>query len=311
MSPVLTGFKQLQNACKLLTYSVVIALPLAFSTSVLAQLSTAPTMTVSQAGDVAQDSINQKLFGQWEIQDNSFPFKMNLMFTPAGEFYLIVNEAGRSGAFPMKYKINTSPKPMHLDITLPDAKEPVETIFEFTADGQLRVQLNNTDPGKPRPKNFDAQVSVFKKISETTTLPENVEVAPVGNNQASTPESEAKQTIGAMSRVQQAYYLEYSRFAKTLNELQIGIKPETENYRYRIIPQGNGKKSVVQTATAKKPGLPSYTGFIYIQKDAAGEELPYALICETNQPSTKPPATPKIPSNTSQEAKCPVGSSPL
>ncbi|HLO89317.1 MAG TPA: type IV pilin-like G/H family protein [Nostocaceae cyanobacterium] len=310
MSQIFPGFNKLQIACRLLTYSVVVALPLTFNIGVLAQPSTFPNSSVSQSTDTSQDPIGQKLFGQWEIQDTSLPTKINLLFTPEGNFFLILGQAGRSGAYPLKYRINSTPKPMHLDVILPDTKEPVETIFDFTADGQLRLQLNNTDPGKPRPKNFGADVSVFKKISDSTTLPENVEVVPTEEKKTSVPESEARNYIGTMNRANQAYYLEYGKFARTLNELQIGIKPETENYRYRIIPQGNSKGSVVSTATAKKPGLKSYTGFVYVKK-VKGEDLTYAIVCETNQASTKAPVVPKIPRNPNQEAICPAGSTSL
>jgi hypothetical protein len=299
MPQIFPGFHKLQIACRLLSYAVVAALPLTFNLNVLAQSTVNPDPSVSQPTDTSQDPIGQKLFGQWEIQDSSLPTKINLLFTPEGNFYLILGQGNRFGAYPLKYRINSTPKPMHLNVILPDAKEPVETIFDFTADGQLRVQLNGTDPGKPRPKDFGADA-----------LPENVEVVPTDDQASSDPQTEAKNYVGAMNRANQAFYLENERFAKTLDELQIGIKPETENYRYRIIPQGNSKGSVVSTATAKKPGLKSYTGFVYTKK-LDDETITIALVCESNQASTRAPIAPKLPRTPNQEVQCPAGSTSL
>jgi hypothetical protein len=315
MAQIFSGFNKLHIAGKLLACGVIVALPLTFNIGVLAQPAGESTPSVSQPADASTDPIGQKLFGQWEMQDNSFPTKLNLLFTPEGNFFLILSQRGKSGAYPLKYRINPTPQPMHLDVILPDAKEPVETIFEFTADGQLRLQLNGTDPGKPRPKDFGTDVSLFKKISDSTTLPENVEVIstePAKPTESNSPQAEAKSNIGTVNRAQQAFFLEYAKFAKTLNELQVGIKSETENYSYRIIPQRTKSPSVAVTATAKKPGLKSFTGFVYTTKAAGTDELlSLAIACETNQASRKAPAVPQIPRSSSQQAKCPAGSTSL
>ena len=66
-----------------------------------------------------------------------------------------------------------------------------------------------------------------------------------------------------------------------------------------------GSQSVISTAAAKNPQLNSYTGIVYVIK-VKGES--FAAICETDQPSPKPPLAPKLTNQESQPVQCPVGS---
>ncbi|BAZ31664.1 hypothetical protein NIES4074_41370 [Cylindrospermum sp. NIES-4074] len=290
--------------------SVFISLLMTLDTTVLAQPATAPTPSPSQPAKPT-NPISQKLLGQWKAQEPSDPTNLSLIFTPEGKFFLLLPNLDKFVAAEFKYRINPTPQPMHLDVTIPGNPQPVLTIFEFTADGQLRLQLNETDPGKPRPKAFSSTATLFKKVSDSTTLPENTQLtnSDSGDSTRKGTEADAKQIIGAMNRAQQAYYLEYGKFATTINELQIGIKPETENYRYRIVPQGKGNQSIINTATAKKPDLKSYTGIVFVRKVKGQDyDVTNAAICETVKPSTIAPSKPKIPTQESQPVQCPVGS---
>lgn len=122
-------------------------------------------------------------------------------------------------------------------------------------------------------------------------------------------QAEAKQNVSAMVRAQQAYYLEKGRFSKSLEDLGVGIKPETVNYRYQIVPQA-GTKSVMTTAQAKSSTLKSYTGAVFaIQKH--GELLAIAGICETTSATTIPPAMPTLNASRVNSVKCPPGSKSL
>ena len=314
MSKILLSFAKLPIASKLLTSSVFVALLVTLDATVLAQPSTAPIPTKSQPSQ-QKNSVAQQLLGQWQAKDPISSSSLNFLFAPEGKLFVYILNSNNSGAAELKYRINPIPKPMHLDVTIPGKKEPVLTILELTADGQLRLQLEGTNPGEPRPTAFSSEVSLFQKISDSTTLPDNIKLSnPNGSepesNQATKPATaEAKQFIGTINRAQQAYYLENGKFSPTLQQLEIGIKPETENYRYRILNQGKQTQSkiAVSTATAKKPELRSYTGVAFIKK-VQGELLTQTAICETDKPSTTPPVTPKIPIKESQAFVCPRGS---
>jgi hypothetical protein len=104
-----------------------------------------------------------------------------------------------------------------------------------------------------------------------------------------------------MNRAQQAYYLENDKFATNIEDLGIGIKPETENYRYQDCASRQSTQSVMMTAQAKRPELRSYTGAVFVVKDN-NEDLTVAGICETDEPSSTPPAMPTAPRQASSNS---------
>jgi len=123
---------------------------------------------------------------------------------------------------------------------------------------------------------------------------------------AKAKQSEAQKYVGAMNRVQQAFYLEKSKFATTIEELGVVIKSETQNYRYQIIPQADGK-SVMITGTAKTPDLKNYAGLVFIVKDTkTADSITVPILCEAQQSST-PPIMPTAPTDSSQTIPCPSG----
>lgn len=73
------------------------------------------------------------------------------------------------------YRINSTTQPMQMDL-VPARDRPALTIFEFTADGKLRLHLEGVNPGAERPKAFSANAYLFDRVSDNTTLPENTQV---------------------------------------------------------------------------------------------------------------------------------------
>lgn len=136
----------------------------------IAPSSAQPTPT-PESNQVQQ--IQQKLLGQWEHKDVAQNIALTFVFAPDGKFFILSQPDGNKQrqAVQMRYTMNSIPKPMHLDISLPNQDKPVQTIFEFTADGKMRMQLEGTDPGKPRPDKFANDGSIFERISDSTDLP--------------------------------------------------------------------------------------------------------------------------------------------
>ncbi len=314
MIKIVPHFHKFQIAGKLLTSSILVSSLIGINTSVLAQPTTAPTSSPSTLNQ-STDPIIQKLWGQWEaINVPSKSPKFNFIFTPEGKLLLISYDTSNPSAIAFKYSIDSKPKPQHLDVTIAKEPKPVQTIFEFTTDGQLRVQLENTAPGNSRPTAFAANATLFKKVSDSTALPDKVELFdPFSqSNPIKELQAEGKNYIGSMNRGQQAYYLEFGKFAKTLDQLQLGIKSETDSYSYQILPQRPATKSIIHTATAKKPGLKSYTAIVFVKKDGSAKEtVTYAEICETDKPTTKAPVVKKFPTQKSPVFQCPPGSHSL
>lgn len=295
MYPNLLKINKRQITLQLLTNSIIIGLLATLNTTVLAQDQITPLPRQSQPANAT--NVNQKLLGQWKAKDASSSETLIFIFTPEGKLFSLPSNSNTPVALEFQYRINPTLKPMQLDVTIPSSAEPVLTIFEFIADGKMRLQLHGTNPGNTRPKAFSANAMIFEKVSDATILPKNVQVFNgEPENQASSQTAvEGKQIITAMNRAQQAYYLENNKFATTIEQL-VATKPETENYQYKILPQGKSTSSVMMTATAKSPESKSYTGAVFVTK-VNKENLTIAGICETNNPSKIPPVMLKfIPS---------------
>lgn len=149
----------------------------------------------------------------------------------------------------------------------------------------------------------------LEKVSDRTSLPPGTKVvalADIAKNQANkAQESEGKTYVGAMNRANQAYFLENNKFATKIEELELGIKPETENYIYKVVPQSGNTKSVMNIAQAKSEQLKSYVGLVYLT-EVNGETITFAKLCETNQALSKPPQMPRI-AKKSEQIECPSG----
>jgi Tfp pilus assembly protein PilE len=123
-------------------------------------------------------------------------------------------------------------------------------------------------------------------------------------------QAEAKTYISSMNRAQQAYRLDHPKFANSIKELEIGVRSETENYLYRIVPQSDTSKSVIMTAQAKKPNLKSYTGAVFMLKKGKDETM-LAGVCESDRATLIPPAFPTPPKSDQEGVLCPPGSKRL
>lgn len=115
--------------------------------------------------------------------------------------------------------------------------------------------------------------------------------------------AEGKSNLGALSRAQQAYYLESQEFAPTIEDLGLGVNPETENFSYEVDTVEGDR--VYLTATAKNPEVSSVGALVFI--DESGEEATtQSILCVTDEPAQSPP---EIPTLADGEAECASGSS--
>lgn len=117
-------------------------------------------------------------------------------------------------------------------------------------------------------------------------------------------ESEAKTYIGSINRGQQAFRLENSGFAETIDEIGLGISSESDHYKYEITISDDDMTAA--TATAKTGGIRSVTGAVFIVNDAEGYATTTAILCQGNRPSKSAPSLPSVEEG---ELKCAPGSS--
>jgi len=128
-------------------------------------------------------------------------------------------------------------------------------------------------------------------------LNEATEIFKEEANQAK--QSEAKQSLSFMSRVQQAFYVENSFFASRIEDLGLGLQLETENYSYSII-EIDKKQLVQMVALSKKDELRTYTAIVGLQ-GTSGNYSSIWILCESDQP------TREFPPKQEDANSCPPG----
>ena len=127
------------------------------------------------------------------------------------------------------------------------------------------------------------------------------------------PASQGKVYVGSLNRAQQSYWLEHQRFTHSIEALGIGIRPETNYYRYSIIDDStiNDSTKVISYGIPLEPGY-SYTKEVYFfglySRKVADKQLPtyvgavfavqpettIAILCRADKPGIEPPAPPEL-----------------
>jgi hypothetical protein len=101
--------------------------------------------------------------------------------------------------------------------------------------------------------------------------------------------NESAQHVGSLARSQQAFYLEESRFAKSLSELKLDQSySSSENYNYSI--EVHEEKAFIY-GKPKHPSMKSYVSGVFVQKDQK-EITTISIICVALKPGLQPIATP-------------------
>jgi len=176
----------------------------------------------------------------------------------------------------------------------------------ITPEGKIFIQ-NLTD------QNEYTEVGVIKKTSDTTSLPPNAKIIDPYSSPNKARQAEAKTYVSTLNKVQQAYYIEKNTWGKSLKELEIGIKSETENYRYSVkidntittVKTKPYPGIAINMGIAKKPNLKSYIGFVSLQVLPNLNELTtLPILCKSNKPTMEVPSLPKWDG---KELKCPDG----
>ena len=119
-------------------------------------------------------------------------------------------------------------------------------------------------------------------------------------------EAGAREFIGTISKGQQAYQLENGNFTSKIEDLGIRKTMSNDSYEYQISLSDETKAQV--TATAKKPGLKSYTAGIFVVGQK-GNQLTIRILCRSDKPSQTPPKMPSPSQGQVKNPQCPAGAS--
>lgn len=266
-----------------------------------------PAPPVDLLAVTAPESIAEAILGQW----HTAALDMTLVFAPEGKLFLLLDAAaGVKLAEEIRYHLNPDAQPMQIDLTL-NQNETIATIFELTPDRQLRLELTHVAPGDERPTGFTDQVLVFKQTSRSTTPPQAGTIQAFDQRQNQAREREAQLYMGALAQAQEAFYQRYDKFAATLDEFVAGIEPETDFYRYMVVPNANPTLGVTLMAQAKAPGLRSFTSVVFAHPGQDAAQVGTTL-CQSARPSTIPPTLlVQMPVQDPQQVRCPSGAQAL
>jgi hypothetical protein len=278
------------------------------------QISTSQTVIsnniVAQAANSTPQEIQDRLAGQWEI-NGSFSVPITVILTAQGKGFVLLPSGllfyggfqSNPIAYEFSYRLGNTNQPIEIDIAQP-SEEPIKTIFEFTSDGRLRVELMGIRVGESRPTEFTTGALFLNRVSNLTALPRNTEIANSLEIRIQEKEDEGRNNLHAILRAQQAYFLEKETFTTDIKELGIGrAGNESDNYIYQI--RGSLRQSVLVTAIPKIAGVRSFAGVVFVVKQ--GDTITFKTgVCETIEPSTEPPYSPMLLNST--EIICAAGS---
>jgi type IV pilus assembly protein PilA len=88
-----------------------------------------------------------------------------------------------------------------------------------------------------------------------------ISVAPFGSWLTNVKQSEGKQYVSSMNKGQQAYFVENSFFATSVDVFGLRLKTETNNYKYSIRVT---KTASFHYAIAKSKTLKNYVGGVFL-----------------------------------------------
>jgi hypothetical protein len=255
-----------------------------------------PNNIIAQTPSSTPQEVQDRLAGQWELQ-GWLGTSINVVITAQGRGFVLPNRLLFYGfqsnpiAYEFSYQLNNTTQPMQVDIVQPMDK-PIKTIFEFTNDGRLRVEIMGIKAGESRPTEFTIGALFLSRVSNITTLPRNTEIANSLEARVRSKEDEGRSNINLILRVQQAYFLEKETFTTDIEKLGLLFEDnESNNYTYQM--RGSLQQAVLVTATAKVAGLRSFAGVVFVVKE--GDTNTFKTeICETIEPSMESPSSPLL-----------------
>jgi type IV pilus assembly protein PilA len=125
-------------------------------------------------------------------------------------------------------------------------------------------------------------------------------------------QSEGKQYLGSMNRAQQAYFADKGKgaFSNSVNDLGIGIKTQTPNYKYSTISIKNAAFSYAVSSHETKI-LTSYVGAVFlvpVSPAANNDKTTVSILCAANSPGKTQPPNPILENDV---PVCAAGTEPL
>ena len=121
--------------------------------------------------------------------------------------------------------------------------------------------------------------------------------------------SSPQNQVISMNRAQQVYFLETQTFTEALTELDIGIKPLQDDYRYALRPI---EGAIFHYGIALNINQPSYLGIVWTVPHATpgeGDALPLtrSIVCQAKETNIMA----VLPQKHEGNFQCPPGTTPV
>jgi hypothetical protein len=257
-----------------------------------------PAASVLAQSTKPVDPVMQQLTGQWQGtltagEPSSMNTTLGFMFAPSGKAVMFFPES----TFPertrglmaasIEYAIDSKPKPMHIDFKVVTFDKPVLTIFDLPNPQTLKLQIEATNPGKPRPKEFK-QEGLFQKVSDSAIVP-LTQLAQAEQSK----QGEGEWLMKSLAKSALLYKMSTNQFPTSLEQLGLS-KPDTQHYRVQLATQPN---QLTLVARAKKAGLKSYTSMVVqhtLKEQGKQQEFGFATVCQSFRPSLIAPPLPTV-----------------
>lgn len=118
-------------------------------------------------------------------------------------------------------------------------------------------------------------------------------------------ESEAMTYMGTINRGQQAFRLDNDTFAESIDQLDLGLRSQTEDYKYEITISDDDMTAV--TAVPRKGSRSSFIGAVLVVGDGNEIGTTRSIACKSDQPSQSAPSLPSMTED--GQLQCASGSS--
>ncbi|MEG4988848.1 type IV pilin-like G/H family protein [Microcoleus sp. BR0-C5] len=109
-------------------------------------------------------------------------------------------------------------------------------------------------------------------------------------------QAEAKDYVRSINKGQQAYLAEKSVFSTSVKAVKIGIKTETENYKYSLMTT---KKATFNYGVSKQKDLKSFVGGVFVipatkveSNASTNKTTTTSILCRADSAGTSKPAEP-------------------
>ena len=169
------------------------------------------------------------------------------------------------------------------NICLIEAQIKNASFEEAYLTGARLAGVNLTDAKFTNARGLEVPRSIAQKPTETP---------PTDRLSLRLKESEAKQSVGALNRAQQAYHMENARFTTSIKSTDIDIKPDGADYRYRLFVAPDRYPAALQVALPKTPNLPTLLGFVYATELVYGTRQDRVIATIANLCISEKPGTP-------------------